>query len=85
MESKLQEILEAYPEVEFLKADGYDKAIIGVDVQNFRLIYDYDLAIQILIEDEGMTEEDAIEYFEFNTLGSLQDTSEYPIFIMTRF
>lgn len=85
MESKLQQIIEEFPDMEFLKADGYDKAIIGVDVQFFRLIYDYDLAIRILIEDEGMTEEEAIEYFEFNTLGSLGDSTEYPIFIMTQF
>jgi hypothetical protein len=85
MENKLEQILEMYPDVEFLKADGFDKAVIGVDVKNYRLIYDYYLAIKVLIEDDGMTEEDAIEHFDFNVLGSLRDDSEYPIFIMTDF
>ena len=83
MENKLEQILEMFPDVEFLKADGLDKAVIGVDVQNYRLIYDYDLTIKTLVEDDEMTEEDAIEHFNFNILGSLRDDSEYPIFIMT--
>lgn len=85
MISKLQQIIDIYPDVEFLKADGFDKAVIGYDLQNFRLIYDYDLAIKTLIEDDGMTLEDAIEHFDFNVLGSLRNDEEYPLFIMTDF
>jgi len=85
MDNKLQQILEMFPDIEFIKADGLDKAVIGVDLQNYRLIYDYDLTIKTLVEDDEMTEEDAIEHFNLNVLGSLQDTEEYPIFIMTNF
>jgi hypothetical protein len=85
MDNKLQQILETHPDVEFLKADGFDKAVIGVDLKHLRLIYDYDLAIKTLVEDDGMTLEDAIEHFDFNVLGSLRDDTEYPIFIMTDF
>ena len=85
MDNKLQKILETHPDMEFLKADGFDKAVIGVDLQHYRLIYDYDLAIKILVEDDGMTLEDAIEHFDFNVLGSLRNDDEYPIFIMTDF
>jgi hypothetical protein len=49
------------------------------------LIYDYYLAIKVLIEDDGMTEEEAVEHFDFNVLGSLRDDIDYPIFIMTDF
>lgn len=63
----LDEILELYPEEGFLKADGFDKAIIGVDPNSMRLIYDREQMITILIEDEEMEEIDAIEYLEYNT------------------
>jgi hypothetical protein len=49
-----------------LKADGFDAAILGVDSQSNRIIYDKSKMVQILI-DEGMEEDDAIEYLEFNT------------------
>ena len=32
-----------------------------------RLVYDRNKMVDILIEDEGMTHEDAIEHLEFNT------------------
>ena len=52
-----------------LKADGFDKAIIGmaddIATSSQRLIYDVDKCIQILM-DQGMSDEEAAEYFEFN-------------------
>ncbi len=61
-------ILNNFPEVEFLKADGFDKAIIGVDHASERLIYSVRSCIEILREE--MSEEDALEYFEYNVQGS---------------
>jgi hypothetical protein len=63
----LDEILEQFPEEQFLKADGFDAAIIGVDPISMRLIYDRNLMVEILTEEEEMEEVDAIEYLEFNT------------------
>jgi hypothetical protein len=63
----LEEIIERYPEEEFLKADGFDSAIIGVDPNSMRLIYNRDKMIDILVYEEEHTELDAIEYLEFNT------------------
>ena len=61
-------ISEMYPEL--LKADGFDEAIIGVveriGVQ--AICYDQDKVIEILMRD--MSEEEAIEYFEFNIAGA---------------
>jgi hypothetical protein len=62
----LDEILDNYPDEQFLKADGFDSAIIGLDPVSMKLIYDRRIMVEILIED-NMTEEDAIEYLEFNT------------------
>ena len=56
-----------------MKADGLDEAIIGVG-QQFdkpdRLIYDYDKCVDILMTDQGFTEEQAIEWIEFNVKGA---------------
>ena len=56
-----------------MKADGLDGAIIGVG-QQFdkpdRLIYDYDKCVDILMTDQGFTEEQAIEWIEFNVKGA---------------
>ena len=70
MSEMLDNILEWFPEEEILKADGYDDAIIGIDDSSMRLIYSVRKCIQILIEDEGMTEEDALEHFHYNTKGA---------------
>lgn len=61
----IDKILEYFPEEDLLKADGFDDAIIGLDNSNIRLIYSKSICIEILISD-GMTEEDALEYFEYN-------------------
>lgn len=65
----LEEILESYGDEEFLKADGLDEAIIGVDSMSMRLIYSKSKCIDIFIS-EGMTEEDALEHFSFNVSGA---------------
>ena len=65
----LNKIIEYFPEVEFLKADGFDAAVIGFEESSERLIYSMSKIIAILIED-GMTEEDAIDYYYYNISGS---------------
>lgn len=65
----LDRILECFPEEEFLKAEGFDSAIIGVDESSMRLIYSVEKCVGILAED-GMDEEEAEEYFEYNVRGS---------------
>lgn len=50
----------------------YASAFIGVS-QDGRAIYDYNLMVQSLI-DEGMSEEDAVEWIDYNTAGAwIQD------------
>ena len=67
----LEEILECYPDETFLKADGFDDAVIGVEIaEPMRLIYSVKRVIEILITDDEMSMEDAIEHYEFNIRGS---------------
>lgn len=53
----------------FLKADGFDAAIIGIDMLSERIIYDKNIMAKILVE-EGMDVDDAIEYLEYNVFGA---------------
>tara|TARA_R100000231_G_scaffold28905_1_gene25714 strand:+ start:935 stop:1156 length:222 start_codon:yes stop_codon:yes gene_type:complete len=58
---------------ETLKADGYDEAIMGYAGRcgmNDVLLYSTNKIIQILMERDGMTSEEALEYFYFNIKGS---------------
>ena len=66
----LQEIIENYGEEELLTADGFDDAVIGIDTWSMRLIYSVSLCIDILKHVDGMSEEEAIEYFDFNVSGA---------------
>lgn len=59
------------PEVEILKADGYDECVLGYDYSwdgVIRLIYSVKKILESL-EADGLTPEDAIEHFEFNMRG----------------
>jgi len=64
----IDSIIERYPDESFLKADGFDEALIGVDNKSMRLVYSVSKCIQILCRD--MNEEDAIEYFDYNVSGA---------------
>jgi hypothetical protein len=67
----LEEILEYYPDETFLKADGLDSAVIGVQVgEPMRLIYSVTKIIEYLVTEDEMDLEDAMEHFEFNIRGS---------------
>ena len=64
----LEQIIDRYPDESFLKADGFDEAIFGVDEASMRLVYSVSKCIAFLCND--MTIEEAIEYFEFNVRGA---------------
>lgn len=64
----IESIIEHYVEEEFLKADGFDDAIIGVDEKEMRLIYSVSKSLKILEKD--MSPLDALEHFTYNVSGS---------------
>jgi hypothetical protein len=68
VEKTQMKISEEYPEL--LKADGFDEAVVGV-VQRMgiqAICYDQDKVLSILMKD--MSEEEAIEYFDYNIAGA---------------
>lgn len=62
----IQWINDYYYDEEIIKADGLDKAIIGIDERTTRLIYSKSKIIDILINDWKMDTDDAEEYYWFN-------------------
>jgi len=55
-----------------LFADTFDGAIIGVAIghDSERVVYDTRQMVEILLQEEDFTEEEAWEYLEFNTFGA---------------
>ena len=76
----LERIFDLYPDEEFLIADGFDDAIIGVDADRMRIVYDAYKCMEILSRE--MSQDDAAEYFEYNVLQSYVG-EKTPIFVYT--
>lgn len=54
----------------FFENPSYVDAIIGISDDD-RLIYDYDKMVNFLVEKDGMEEDEAIEFIDYNTLRAL--------------
>ena len=67
----IQELADENPEA--LLLDGFEAAFVGVARrcgQPSLAVYDAGLCIRVLMERDGMTEDDAVEFFDFNTAGA---------------
>ena len=83
---------EVSPEEDLLLADGLDEAFIGIGqrivngvaggVSSNVAIYDTDRCIDIFMARDGMTREEAEEYFRFNVAGAWVGDGT-PMFIET--
>lgn len=58
----------------------YDSAIIGVSLDG-RVMYDFDLMVKHLVEKDGMTEDDAVDFIEYNTIRALPYFPHHPIIV----
>lgn len=66
-----ERLLEAgYENVEYLVNFSYDDALIGVS-EDGRAIYDYEKMIDWLIEKEGWSDEEAVDFIEYNTIRAI--------------
>lgn len=72
MMNRNEQLRETIPDEDFLTTDGFDEAILGYDSKNLRVVYSVSKCIDILIK-QGMTEEEAFEYFYFNIEGAPSD------------
>jgi len=67
-----EELADCFGDDNMLKMDGFDDCIVGIVVRNSQpniLCYSIDKVIAKLIS-QGMTKEEAEEYFDFNQLGA---------------
>ncbi len=81
-EEKKDLLYQLSPDV--IVADGFEDALIGVGQQfnKAMAVYDRQKCIEILMERDGMSDEEAVEYFEYNVTGAW--VGEYtPIFLET--
>ena len=70
---KRDDIVDMYgEELLFMEPHYFDKAIIGVVTQfnNVVVCYDKNKVLALLVNKEGLTEDEAIEYFEYNIIGA---------------
>jgi hypothetical protein len=77
---KIKDILEIYPDDLFLKADGFDKSVIGIEPNTMKLVYDINKMIKILIKRDKMSNFEAIEFLEFNVFSAYMGENT-PIYI----
>lgn len=59
----------------------FDEAIIGVTDEG-QVIYDYDAMVRSLMQQDGISEEEAIEFIEYNTIRSIPYAGENAPIIM---
>ena len=66
------ELLEYLINCEALFADGFGDALVGFAVRSgcHVALYDQEKCIQILMDRDGLLYDDAVEFFEFNVIGS---------------
>ncbi len=66
--------------------DGLDDAIVGVTEEfgnGRRILYSADKIIGILMERDGMTWHEAVEFYDYNILG-LHAGEQNPVFLVTK-
>ena len=78
----IEELVEQLEENESLLADGYEAALIGItEGANPVAVYNSDLCVECLMK-QGMTREDAVEWFYYNTIGAYAG-EKTPVFLKT--
>jgi len=67
---------------DLLFADSFDAAIIGVSIGDNprRVVYDTGQMVDILVQKENLTKEEALEFLEFNTF-SAHVGDQTPIYV----
>ena len=67
-----------------LLADGFEEAFIGLGRHgpHNMAVYDYEKCVLILMKKEGWTEEEAVEWMEYNVVGAWVG-EQTPVFVET--
>ena len=63
-------IAEEHEEAVVFNIPGYDNAIVALSDEG-KVIYDYDLMVKELTEETALTEDEAIQYIDYNIIRTL--------------
>lgn len=64
-----EQLMQELEDNDCLLADGYESALIGItEGANPVAVYDTQLCIKCLMDEDDMSEEDAVDFFFFNTV-----------------
>lgn len=74
-------IYAGYEGIKYFTNYSYDTALIGVS-EDGRAIYDYEKMVEWLMEEEGWTDEEAVDWIEYNTIRALPYMGEGAPIIM---
>lgn len=55
---------------------NYDSAIVGYDMASNRIIYDFELMVEHLMNADGMEYDEAVEFIEYNTIRAIPYAGE---------
>ena len=71
-----------FPDEDIVAADGLDEAFLGIagDMEPPVSVYSSNKCVDIFVG-QGMTRDEAVEYFQYNVMGALGEG--YPLFIET--
>lgn len=59
-----------FEDVIIFESPSYDEALVGV-TEDGRAVYDFDKMVAWLVTTWGITQDEAIEWIEYNTIGAL--------------
>ena len=77
--NKLERLIElGHEDIIIFKDESYTDAIIGISHDN-RAIYDYNKMVEYLVAHENITEEQAKEWIDYNTIRALPYVENSPI------
>lgn len=67
-----------YESVLLFESPSYETAFVGI-TEDSRAVYDYDKMVEYLVKTDNMSEEDAMEFIDYNTIRSLPYYQGAPI------
>ena len=69
-----------YEDVVIFENPSFNDAFIGISEDN-RAVYEYELMVESLMNEDGMSWEEAAEFIDYNTIRSLPYTASAPIVV----
>ena len=80
MTAKERLVANGYEDVVCFENLSYDDALIGVTADN-RAVYDYDKMVEWCVTHEEMTEAEAVDWIDYNTIRALPYIEDAPVIV----